>query len=215
MNQDETLAAALHEAAAAVPVGTAPTAAVMLRGRTIRRRRRTMRSAVVAAAVLVPVVGAAFSATFGSPSTPPVPAASTPAPAAVQVVVPGEKVPLGRGHTMRLTAQGLYLAVPKASEQLMKAADVPGGKISATTSGDGTGTGTVWAGIYRGPERPAGVTLSVGGRTVSARIVTLPGSPGWVAFHAYDTQAGTNGSTITVLGADGTVLATLAKPGRG
>ncbi|MBB4979622.1 MULTISPECIES: hypothetical protein [Streptomyces] len=213
MTQDETLAAALHEAAAAVPVGTAPTAAVMLRGRTIRRRRRAMRSAVVAAAVLVPVAGAAFSATFDSPSTPPAPSAPAPAPAAVRVVDPGEKVPLGRGHTMRLTAQGLYLGVPKATEQLVKAAEVPGGKISATASGDGGGT--VWAGIYRGPERPAGVTLSVGGRTVGARIVTLPGSPGWVAFHAYATRAGTDGSTITVLGADGTVLATLAKPGRG
>ncbi|MFH8620794.1 hypothetical protein ACH4A8_02650 [Streptomyces vietnamensis] len=216
MNQDETLAAALHEAAASLPVGTAPTAAVMRRGTAIRRRRKAMRSAVVAAAVLVPVAGAAFSATFDPPSRPSAPVASPAAPAAVKVVAPGEEVTLGGGSTMRLTAQGMSLSTPKASgseERLTKVAEVPGGKISVTMAGDATGT--VWAGVYRGPERPAGVTLSAGGRTTNARIVTLPGHPGWVAFHAYNTRAGTDDFTVTVLGAGGTVLASQAKPGEG
>ncbi|MFF0432281.1 hypothetical protein ACFYU9_08690 [Streptomyces sp. NPDC004327] len=220
MNQDETLAAALHEAAAAMPVGAAPTAAVMRRGKTIRRRHKALRSAAVAAAILVPVAGAAFAATFGAPATPRVPVASAPAPAAVTVVAPGEKVALGGGSTMWLTDRGMFLATPrtsgsKAERQQLEVADVPAGKISATAAGDGTGT--VWAGIYHGPDKPADVTVSMGGRTVSARMVVLPGRPGWVAFHTYDTRAGngTNDITITVRGADGAILASLAKPAKG
>ncbi|NWF24740.1 hypothetical protein HW130_00390 [Streptomyces sp. PKU-EA00015] len=213
MNQDETLAAALHEAAEGVPVGTAPTAAVMRQGKMIRRRHKAMRSAVVAAAVLVPAVGVAFSATFDSSPRPQVPAAS----AAVKVVDPGEKVMLGRGKTMWLSDQGMFLATPNASgsakERLMEVAEVPGGKISATAAGDDAGT--VWAGIYRGPEKPTRVTFSLEGRTMNARIVTLPGRPGWVAFHADDTHARKNDITITVQGADGAILASLAKPGMG
>ncbi|MFF2847588.1 hypothetical protein ACFVT5_14880 [Streptomyces sp. NPDC058001] len=215
MNQDETLATALHEAAAGVPVGTAPTAAVMRRGKMIRRRHKAIRAAAATAAVLVPVVGVAYSATFDSSPTPPVPAASDAAPWAVKVVNPGEKVMLGRDGTMWLTEQGMFLR-PKASvsagERLMKPAEVPEGKVSVTAAGDGGGT--VWGGVYRGPATPTEVTLSLGGRTVSARIVTLPGRPGWVAFHADDAHAWADDITVTVKGADGAILASLAKSGK-
>ncbi|MFE4922284.1 hypothetical protein [Streptomyces sp. NPDC056661] len=215
MNQDQTLAAAFHKAAAGLPVGTAPTAAVIRQGKMIRRRYKAMRSVVVAAAVLVPAVGVALSATSNSSPTPPAPAASAAASAAVKVVGPGEKMMLGRGNTMWLTGQGMFLVTPKASGStkggLMEVAKVPEGKISAIAVGDEAST--VWAGIYRSPEKPTKVTLSMRGRTMSARIVTLPGRPGWVAFHAYVTQAGTD-ITITIQGADGAILASLTKSSR-
>jgi hypothetical protein len=93
----------------------------------------------------------------------------------------------------------------------MKAAEVPSGKISATASGDESVT--LWAGIYRG-RKPAKVTLSVGERNVSARIVTLPRNPGWAAFYADDTsvEAKASHAIVTIEGADGAVLASLTKP---
>lgn len=214
MNQDEILAAALHEAAA-VPVGTAPTAAVLRKGRTMRRRRAALRSAVVAAMVLIPAAGVLFSATSSDPSpAPPAPLASSAPSAAVRVVDPGEDVALGRGNTMRLSGQGMSLVTPGVSgseERLTEVAEVPAGRVTATVAADDTDT--LWTGVYRGPETPARVTVSSGDRTTTARIVTLPGRPGWIAFYANGTDGVTGDSTVTVQARDGEILDSLTKSG--
>ncbi|WP_330174298.1 hypothetical protein OG875_12545 [Streptomyces sp. NBC_01498] len=215
MNQDEPLATALRGAAAAVPVGTAPTSAVIRRGKTMRRRRTALRSAVVAAAILVPAGGVLFAATSGPVPAPPLPVASAPASAPVRVVDPGEELPLGRGNTMTLTDQGMSLVTPGVSgaeEKSTEVGEAPGG-ISATVATDDTGT--LWAGIHRGPEPPARVTVAAGGRTTTARTVTLPGRPGWFAFYADDARGSTDDFTITVQGSDGAILDTLTKSGKG
>ncbi|MGI5380809.1 hypothetical protein ACQEV2_42940 [Streptomyces sp. CA-251387] len=213
MNQDETLAAALSEAAAGVPVGTAPTAAVMHQGKMIRRRHKAMRSAVVAAAVLVPAVGVAFSATFDPSSTPQVPAAST----AVKVVAPGERI-AGAGNKLWLTAKGLHVVAPKSSgtdkPDVMRVADVLPGKVS--TIARGGASGVLWAGIYRGPvTATTKVTVKLGARTLQAKVVTLAGKPGWGAYYVLAAKGKADMKpSITVQDADGAILASLAKSGK-
>ncbi|MFF8380663.1 hypothetical protein ACF07V_31520 [Streptomyces sp. NPDC015661] len=219
MTPDEALTAALREAAAHAPTTSAPTAAVMRRGKAIRRRHRVTRSAVLVAALLVPVAGAATLSLRppGSDSAPAVPAVP-PASSEVTVVDPGERIPLAGHHAMWLTDQGVFLEVPtagRAEVRLTKASEVPGGTISTSVSADASGT--LWTGVYRGPGAPARVTVSVDGRSMDARVVTLSGAPGWVAFHADDAHAGAtsrSGVTITVRATDGTVLASLTKKPR-
>ncbi|MFC8008749.1 hypothetical protein [Streptomyces cinereoruber] len=220
MSQDEDLAAALKQAAAGLPVGPAPVDTVLRLGRRMRRRRHATLSTALAAAVLIPAsaVAALSLGSFGS-RTPTVPAASTAASPHVQVVDSGEKVVLGRDKTIWLTGQGMFLATPKSSdttkEPALNAAEVPSGKISANASGDASGT--LYAGIYRGPGKAARITVAIGSRTLNTQVITLAGSPGWAAFYADDTRAGTISMpalTITVQAADGTILASLTKPAR-
>lgn len=217
MNQDEDLSAALEQAAAGLPVGPAPVDTVLHLGRRMRRRRQATLTALTAA-VLVPAsaVAALSLGSFGS-RTPTVPAAPTAASPHVQVVDSGEKVALGRDKAIWLTGQGMFLATPKSSgttkEPALNAAEVPSGKISAKMSGDASSA--LYAGIYRGPGKAARITVAIGSRTLSTQVLTLAGSPGWAAFYADDTQAGTMGVpalTITVQATDGTILASLTKP---
>ncbi|MEU9298685.1 hypothetical protein [Streptomyces sp. NPDC048266] len=219
MKQDEDLAAEFKLVTADLPVGPAPVKAVVRLGRRIRRRRQATLSMALAAAILIPVsaVAALSLGSFGSRTpTPTVPAASAAASAQVQVVEAGEKVALGRDNMMWLTGQGMFLVNPKFSGttkgRLLDASKVPSGKISATTSGDTSGT--LHAGIYRGPGKAARITVAIGSRTLNTRVITLAGGPGWAAFYADDTQGGTinvPALTITVQAADGTILAWLTK----
>ncbi|MGW9437026.1 hypothetical protein [Streptomyces sp. NPDC055607] len=218
MNQDEDLAMALRRAVADLPVGPAPVDTVVRLGRRMRRRHRVTLSTALATAVLVPAFAvAALSLSRSGADAPAVSAASTTASAQVRAVGPGERIALGRTNTMRLTGRGMFLMTTKTSgatkEFFMNAAEVPSGKISASASGDISGT--LYAGLYRSPDKAARVTVTIGGRTLDAQVVTLVGHPGWVAFYADDTRArdeNTSAFTITVRAADGEVLASLTKP---
>ncbi|MEU4359239.1 hypothetical protein [Streptomyces virginiae] len=218
MNHDEDLAAALKQAAADLPEGPAPVDMVVRLGRRMRRRRQATLSTALAAAVLIPASAVAAPSLGSSGSgTPTVPAASTAASTQVQVVSSGEKVALGRASTMWLTGQGMFLLTPKSSgttkESVLNAAEVPSGKISAVASGDTSGT--LYAGIYRGPGKATRITAAIGNSTLNTQVIRLADSPGWAAFYADDTQAGAKSTpalTITVQGADGTILASLTKP---
>ncbi|MFJ4866621.1 hypothetical protein [Streptomyces sp. NPDC088748] len=217
MNQDEDLAAALQQAVAGLPMEPAPVETVVRLGRKMRRRRQATLSTALAAAVLIPAsaVAALSLGSFGS-RTPTVPAASAAASAQVQVVGPGEKVALGRNNMLWLTGQGMFLVTPKSSgttkQSVLNAAEIPSGKISATASGGASGT--LYAGIYRGPGKASRITVAIGSRTLNTQVITWAGSPGWAAFYADDTQAGAIGMpapTITVQAADGTILASMTK----
>ncbi|MFF3062607.1 hypothetical protein [Streptomyces sp. NPDC057909] len=77
----------------------------------------------------------------------------------------------------------------------------------------GNSSGTLWAGIYRGPGTPSKITLAVGGQTLQARVYTLPSSPGWVAYYAeasttLDLGAAKPKPTVRAYAADGTLLMT-------
>jgi hypothetical protein len=134
----------------------------------------------------------------------------------MQVVVPGEKVMLGRASTMWLTGEGIFLVTQRSSgttEEVLNAAKVTSERISLITSSDASGV--LYAGIYRGPDKAPRITAAIGSRTLEARVITLAGSPGWAAFYVDDTHAGVRGTpalTITVQAADGTILASLTKP---
>ncbi|MFF8380665.1 hypothetical protein ACF07V_31530 [Streptomyces sp. NPDC015661] len=185
-----------------------------------RNKRKLSARSVVAVAGAVLVVaggGVSFAAAQGSTAPKQVPALTslTPATPATdpRTVRPGEKVEPGLGHTMWLNRQGMVLATPSVSggseTRLTKASEVPGGTISATASADRSGT--LWAGVYRGPGTPAKVTVEIDGRTLTGKVVTLAGKPGWAAFYAVDPRTGSTAPEITVEAADGTVLARMVK----
>lgn len=59
--------------------------------------------------------------------------------------------------------------------------------------------GALYAGIYRGPGKPARVTVAIGSRALSTQAVTLADSPGWAAFYADGTEAGArSGPALTI-----------------
>jgi hypothetical protein len=73
----------------------------------------------------------------------------------------------------------------------------------------GNGSLTAFAGIYRGPGTPSKIVLGIGGGALQARVYTLPGSPGWIAYY---TEASTSfdfrgdKATVRAYAADGTLL---------
>ncbi|MFE6814491.1 hypothetical protein [Streptomyces sp. NPDC057675] len=216
MNEDLALADMFKAAAAAVPVGAVPMDAVLRRGRRIRRRRQALRSAAVAAALIVPFAGAGLSSTvFGRSATSALPAVPAGTSVTPRVMAAGERLLFGRDHSMWLTARSVSVAAPDSVHDVhMSADEVPWGGISAAMTADPDGT--LWAGIYRGPGRPARVTVVADGRTTTVLAATLPGGPDWIAFAAHERHVGHSASalTITVQAGDGTTLATLTKPPR-
>ncbi|MGQ4490757.1 hypothetical protein ACN6LM_001557 [Streptomyces sp. SAS_281] len=216
MNQDEELRAALKQAAAGLPVGPAPVTTVVGLGRRMRRRRVALPT-VLAAAVLVPALAVTVTSLGSSGSaTPTIPAASASATSQARVVASGEKIALGRSHTMRLTGTGVFLSSSPpsgtADEPTLKAAAVPEGAVAAISYGDTSSS--LCVGIYRGPETGVTITAALGGRTLNTQTATLPGTPGWTAFFTDEGREGArSGSalTVTVRAADGTILASQTK----
>ncbi|MEV6295759.1 hypothetical protein AB0M41_36260 [Streptomyces sp. NPDC051896] len=173
-----------------------------------RNRGRTPLVAVVAAALLATGAGVAAAAAN-------TPAKASPAHAAtvakavqasaddVQTVQPGQKLTAG-GDTLWLTPEGLSIVAPKSSgsdqPELIRVADVAPGKVATMASGDASGT--LWAGIYRGPvSASTKVTIKLGDRTLDAQVATLAGKPGWGAFYVFDTHKdGADKPVITVEG---------------
>lgn len=75
----------------------------------------------------------------------------------------------------------------------------------------GNSSGVVRAGAFR---LPATRTTSVTVGNVKAKVITLAGTPGWVAFSTGGGRAGAKSAsalTVTVRAADGTILASQTK----
>ncbi|MGW2847042.1 hypothetical protein [Streptomyces sp. NPDC001108] len=134
------------------------------------------------------------------------------------VVAPGERIAVA-GDALWLTAKGLYIGAPEPSgadsPHVMRVADVLPGKVS--TIARGNASGTLWAGIYRGPVTAATtVTVKLGARTLQAKVITLADKPGWAAYYVSDAKGSADVKpSITVQDADGTVVASPAKSGKG
>ncbi|MFE4601799.1 hypothetical protein ACFRKE_13175, partial [Kitasatospora indigofera] len=125
----------------------------------------------------------------------------------------GQPYGFGGGRELTLTAQGAEISGPAAgvgTPWTARVDQVPPGEITAAVLGDGPSALVV--GLYRGAVPAVRVTVDLGGRSTEAQVVTLAGAPGWCAFV---TDVGGNGRVprVTVLAADGTVLARLAKQG--
>jgi hypothetical protein len=122
----------------------------------------------------------------------------------VQTVAAGRRLTAG-GDTLWLTPRGLNIVAPKSSgtdkPDLIKVTDALPGKWTGEARGDASGT--LWAGIYRGPiSSSTKVTVTLGARTLDARVVTLAGKPGWGAFYLFDAghRVGADKPVVTVQG---------------
>ncbi|MFF3604667.1 hypothetical protein [Streptomyces sp. NPDC002463] len=160
-----------------------------------RRRRRGWLAAVAGAAVLATGMGTAVAASVTTAPVSAAPAVASSGAASVagsvRVVAPGERIAAG-ADKLWLTAEGLHVAATTSSgtdaPDVLRVTDVLPGKVATIAHGDASGA--LFAGIYRGPvTATATVTLTVGGRTLQARVVTLAGKPGWAAYYVFDAKA--------------------------
>ncbi|UED86168.1 hypothetical protein [Streptomyces profundus] len=201
----------LRREAAEVPVGPPPTDRVVARGRRSRRRRHAATGLVAAAMVgAVAVAIAPVSDHLGGGGTGPTVAAPA-APASTTVVEPGVPVEIGHGQGLALWRDGSHLVAP-----LDTFADRDGPPSTATaepltSSFTPTGTGVVGTGTWRGEPAVARLTVSVNGQEQEAALVTLPGEPGWGAYHLDLPEPPSGELTVTAYGEDGTVLSQLAE----
>ncbi|AJF65058.1 hypothetical protein [Streptomyces vietnamensis] len=142
---------------------------------------------IAGVAVLTTGAGTAVAT---SASASPAPAAPAVAPAgtasaagAVRVVAPGERIAVA-GDRLWLTTEGLHVASGTGTADVLRVADVFPGKVATIAHGDASGA--LFAGIYRGPvTATTEVTLTLGSRTLRARVVTLAGKPGWGAYYVF------------------------------
>ncbi|MEU6092635.1 hypothetical protein ABZ865_38845 [Streptomyces sp. NPDC047085] len=172
-----------------------------------RNRGRASLVAVAVAAVLATGAGVAAAAAANAPAKASPAHAATVAKAVkasaggVRTVTPGQKLTAG-GDTLWLTPEGLSIVAPKSSgsdqPELVRVADVLPRKVTTVACGDASGT--LWAGIYRGPvSASTKVTIKLGDRTLDAQVVTLAGKPGWGAYYVFDThKVGADKPVITV-----------------
>ena len=166
----------------------------------VRKLSRGRASLVAVAVAAVLATGAGVAAAAAAPAKASPVHAATVAKAAVKAtaggvrtVAPGQRLTAG-GDTLWLTQEGLSVVAPKSSgsdtPELIRVTDALPGKWTGASLGDASGT--LWAGIYRGPvSASTKITLKLGDRTLNAQVVTLAGKPGWGAFYVFDTHKAT------------------------
>jgi hypothetical protein len=192
-----------------------PLDAVQREGALRRRRRAGMVAAGCALllappAVLVPLSGS--GATGSSEASDRLP------PGPVRIVAPGERVAAAPGVELWLTADGKHWSSPQAPNQFRPVRDgaPDGAGAGVSVQGEQLDGAYFRSGLYYGlTGDPARVEVRTGGRTVTAKVLTLAGSPGWgvwyasipLADSAADTRAAVGGGqTVTVYDAAGDVL---------
>ena len=225
--EDMVRRALREEAAALVP---SPWPAVLIRGavRARARRRRARRTALaVALAMAVPVgvvgVGALASGpgavrvvSGGVPTAPASsPASSDPTSSmhpgsSVRIVTDGQKVLIGRGRWVRLTAAETCVGGVGDSEQCSATADGNQSPDSISLRILGDSTGTFFLPLYVGSGQAARITVTVAGRTYQAAVLTLSGHPGYATGYVWvpGQESASVHETTTVYDTGGAVLAT-------
>ncbi|MCX3061536.1 hypothetical protein [Streptomyces beihaiensis] len=239
---EERVRRALRDAALNMKPSPWPASAVREAGDRVRRRRRLAVSVPLTAAVAVAVVvtGVRMEAselpadrTLPAASVPPFPSRS-PAPSASTRVSPpptpvvaksGERVEIGHGRWMTLTADQVCLGQTQTQGQGQGQGGTPlckftanGNQATGTVSDqtDGDASRTLYRPLYIGPGTPAHITVEWAGKEHAAQIVTLPGHPGYATAYLWGPPASTATADrvkITVYDAQGHVLASLAPPG--
>jgi hypothetical protein len=195
-----------------------------------RFRSRTFLTAV-GAAVVVAVGGVAVAAGDGTPKSPPTvagtatisPTAAAPTPAgttaAARVVAADERVDLGHGNITWLTSNGYHWISSAASSGAQYGKSVTDDRFFPDDTVDlrvyAAGAATLYTGAYHGEREAAKITVQVAGQTLNAKLLTLPGDPGWSAYYVDGPAAklpehkgDSVKALVTVHAADGTVLAT-------
>lgn len=213
MNLDETLAEAMRRAADRLPVNPSPTSQTVQRGLTARRRRRAATTTALALATIGVVAVPGWLALAGPDPAGPRPQTSAtgvteprPVRPTVRIVEADERISLRSGAVFWLSPQGLSLALPGRPADQPDTVRISSGNADAVSGiARTTGSTVLWAGIYHGPGNPVAITVAVGGRRLSADVLSLPGSPGWTAFVVEDPDPGAAAAKpiITAYAADG------------
>lgn len=228
MNDDDMrLARALHRAADAFPVSPAPVDEVMLRGRVLSRRRRTLAGSAWAAALLAATTLGALTGQGTHDGTAPAPPAtampgpqptSSPPRQGAQKVRPYEQVPIGHGLRMALLPEGRqnYVVGQGDLTRPIELARTHTGGDGLNLGGISAGTntvarGVVFTGAFRTRTAPARVVVQAGNGTPhEAQLLVLQGDPGWGTYHAFLDGVPQDATiTVTALAPDGHVLARL------
>lgn len=183
-----------------------------------RRRRRAGLAAAGCALLLAPPAVLAHGPLTGGDATGAAEAPDRQVPGPVRVVAPGERVAAAPGVHVWLTADGHHWSSPQAPNRFHAVSDGPPdhGRPGISVQGERLDGGAYFqTGVYYGLDRdPARIEIRTGGRTVTADVLTLAGSPGWGAWHARtqpadaaaDSGPSDGGQTVTVYDAAGEVL---------
>ena len=218
-----TLTTRLDQAAHSVPVPPPPVATIIRNGRARRRRRRTA-TALGAALLVAGGVPLAWTALGSDASRPAVaPVASRPEfSGAARVLQPYEAVDIGAGLQLALRADGYLVGaageLPRGpQEDGQPVGDLPEAPTYHFPGYPLPGNRLILVGMLPGAEVPSRVEATWQGRTQAADLVTLPGEPGWCAFHVdLGSRVGEGAVSLTVYGADGEVVDVLeAQPAAG
>lgn len=164
-----------------------PLAELRTGGRVRRRRRRAVVSAACAA-LLVPAallaadrVGAGGARDEASGARAGGGAGSATSP--VRVVAPGERVTVGRGVRVWLTADGGHWSVP--TDLPGDNSDRPGDGPGVSVRVDSVPDGFFLSGLFHGLNgEPGRVEVSAGGGRTTAKVLVLAGNPGWGIWYA-------------------------------
>jgi hypothetical protein len=179
-------AAAAHAAAAPAQAAAHPAAA----------RAAAPAAAHAAAPAAAPAKAAASGSTAATPD--------------VRVVRPGQLVSVGHGQYLKLTRTERCVGTPPDWSTCKSVVDgnQPAGTVSLQSSGDASGT--LYSPLYIGAGRAARVTVTTGGVTYEAQVVTLAGHPGYATAYVWGpptTEFPGERPEVTVYDAAGTVLA--------
>ncbi|MGV9557027.1 sigma factor-like helix-turn-helix DNA-binding protein [Streptomyces sp. NPDC003522] len=177
---------AYARAARDVAPGEAPLAALRVAGRVRRRRRRTV-VAAACAALLVPAALLAADRVGGGDARGGTSAARAggggSATSPVRIVAPGERVTVGRGVRVWLTADGGHWSVPTdlPGDNSDRPRDEPGVSVRVDSVPDGF----FLSGLFHGLSGETGrVEVSAGGGRTTAKVLVLAGDPGWGIWYA-------------------------------
>ncbi|MBB1243750.1 hypothetical protein GL263_09290 [Streptomyces durbertensis] len=224
--EHDVLRGELRRAADAVPVGPAPTAAVVRAGRARRRRQRTVAGAAVAAVLAAPLAVLSWPHPADERPSPPAVVSPSPEdpepvedfeprPAPPRTVKPDEPVRLAAGVRLCLSEEGRQKYAVLEKTETAAGARCPSGPATGTgdnirerslssgyTSTTAEGVLRLY-GVWRHDEVPSRVEVRAGGRSYSAELFTLPGRPGWGVYFL-DARALPRFTSYRVVGYDAT-----------
>jgi DNA-directed RNA polymerase specialized sigma24 family protein len=153
----------------------------------LRRRRRAGVAAAGCALLLAPPAALALGSLTGGGATGAAEVPDLPEPGPMRLVAPGERVQAAEGVEIWLTPDGPHWSSPQGPGRFRPVRDGnldrtrPGVSVLGEELSDGSYFRT---GVYHGLRgEPARVEVRLDGRTVTANVLTLAGSPGWGVWY--------------------------------
>ncbi|GGW87341.1 hypothetical protein GCM10010297_05490 [Streptomyces malachitofuscus] len=177
----------------------------------LRRRRRAGVVAAGCALLLAPPAVLASGSLTGGDATGAAEAPDRAVPGPVRIVAPGERVAAAPGVEVWLTADGHHWSSTQAPTRFRPVSDgnLDHGRPGISVQGEQLDEETYFqTGVFYGLDGDAArIEIRTGGRTVTADVLTLAGSPGWGVWYAKTPVGGVGGGqVVTVYDAGGEVL---------